>query len=264
MILLVARRLLVCPGTNRQHPAAAGIRPRREVQEGAACSIVRHRLAESNTCCSGLLIRGFGVQVPGGAPDLTWGYPRSAWSLRACFVSMFAPRLLVSRDPVAWLVCAPVSPPADGGGVPFKGKSQAGSIPASPEELYRDLARGPDASLGLLVHQGDVLRSYADKHTRTADLALELPTGTGKTLPGLVDRRLGAADTVGARCLRLPDGPACQAGRRDGRQGRRAGGRAGAVASRVAGSGRGSMRSSCGRGDRNLQHGVQQQPEAGR
>ena len=57
MILLVARRLLVCPGSNRQHPAAAGIRPRREVQEGAACGIVRHRLIESNTCRSGLLIR---------------------------------------------------------------------------------------------------------------------------------------------------------------------------------------------------------------
>jgi hypothetical protein len=52
------RRLLVCPGTNRQHPAAAGIQPRWEAQEGAACGIVRHRLAESNTCCSGLLIRG--------------------------------------------------------------------------------------------------------------------------------------------------------------------------------------------------------------
>jgi hypothetical protein len=70
--------------------------------------------------------------------------------------------------------------------VPFKGKSQAGSVPASLEELYRDLARRPDASLGLLVHQGDVLRSYADNQAKTADLALELPTGTGKTPPGLV------------------------------------------------------------------------------
>ncbi len=58
MILLVARCLLVRPGTNRQHPALAGIRSRREMRETAACGILRHRLAESNTCCSGTLIRG--------------------------------------------------------------------------------------------------------------------------------------------------------------------------------------------------------------
>src|SRR6266496_5890256 len=68
MILLVARCLLVCPGTNRQHRALAGIRSRWEGDEPAACGILHHRQAESNTCCSGLLIRGFGVRVPGGAP----------------------------------------------------------------------------------------------------------------------------------------------------------------------------------------------------
>lgn len=36
------------------------------------------------------------------------------------------------------------------------------------------------------MHQGDVIRAYAEKHQNTADLALELPTGTGKTLPGLL------------------------------------------------------------------------------
>jgi hypothetical protein len=61
MILLFARCLLVCPGTTRQHPALAGIRSRWEVHEPAACGILHHRLAESNTCCSGLLIRKFKV-----------------------------------------------------------------------------------------------------------------------------------------------------------------------------------------------------------
>jgi hypothetical protein len=70
--------------------------------------------------------------------------------------------------------------------VPFRGKSQAGPPPASPEALYRDLPRKPDAVPGLWIHQGDLLRAYAADHLKTPDLALELPTGTGKTLPGLL------------------------------------------------------------------------------
>ena len=72
------------------------------------------------------------------------------------------------------------------GRMPFKGKGQLGALPASPEALYRDLPRKPDAVPGLWVHQGDLLRAYAADHVDTPDLALELPTGTGKTLPGLV------------------------------------------------------------------------------
>jgi hypothetical protein len=67
-------------------------------------------------------------------------------------------------------------------GVAFKGGNSAEPTPESPEALYRDLPRRPGASPGLWLHQGDVLRSYADKHTETADLALELPTGTGMTM----------------------------------------------------------------------------------
>jgi hypothetical protein len=58
----------------------------------------------------------------------------------------------------------------------------------TPEEMYLSptMPRTGKAVQGLWVHQGDVIRSYAEKHTETADLALELPTGTGKTLPGLL------------------------------------------------------------------------------
>jgi hypothetical protein len=70
--------------------------------------------------------------------------------------------------------------------VAFKGKTAAGSPPVSPEALYRDLPRKPDAVPGLWLHQGDILRAYAADHADTPDLALELPTGTGKTLPGLL------------------------------------------------------------------------------
>ncbi len=58
----------------------------------------------------------------------------------------------------------------------------------SPEELYLSgtLLRTTEAVDSLWLHQGDVIRAYAEKHQDTADLALELPTGTGKTLPGLL------------------------------------------------------------------------------
>lgn len=68
----------------------------------------------------------------------------------------------------------------------FRRRAQAGSPPESPEALYRDLPRKPDAVSGLWLHQGDILRSYAADHVHRPDLALELPTGTGKTLPGLL------------------------------------------------------------------------------
>lgn len=68
----------------------------------------------------------------------------------------------------------------------FRGPTQSTRAPATPEALYRDLPRKPDAVSGLWTHQGDILRRYTAEHLDTPDLALELPTGTGKTLPGLL------------------------------------------------------------------------------
>jgi len=58
----------------------------------------------------------------------------------------------------------------------------------TPEELYLRgaLPRTVEAVDSLWLHQGDVIRAYAEKHQGTPDIALELPTGTGKTLPGLL------------------------------------------------------------------------------
>lgn len=58
----------------------------------------------------------------------------------------------------------------------------------SPEEMYLSgtLPRTMEAVDSLWLHQGDVIRAYAEGNEGTADLALELPTGTGKTLPGLL------------------------------------------------------------------------------
>ncbi len=58
----------------------------------------------------------------------------------------------------------------------------------TPEEMYLRgaMPRTSNAVSSLWIHQGDVLRTYAERHQATPDLALELPTGTGKTLPGLL------------------------------------------------------------------------------
>jgi len=59
-------------------------------------------------------------------------------------------------------------------------------IAKSPEALFRELVRPPNGPPHLWVHQADLLRSYHRDHLRTSDVALELPTGAGKTLPGLL------------------------------------------------------------------------------
>lgn len=70
--------------------------------------------------------------------------------------------------------------------MPFKGAAPGITRPETLEELYKELPRKRGAVPGLWLHQGDVLRAYQADHDRAADLALELPTGTGKTLLGLV------------------------------------------------------------------------------
>lgn len=57
----------------------------------------------------------------------------------------------------------------------------------SPEELYLRgaLKRTKNAVDSLWLQQGDVIRTYT-QYQETPDLAIELPTGTGKTLPALL------------------------------------------------------------------------------
>ena len=68
----------------------------------------------------------------------------------------------------------------------FRKRTNEQAIYATPEELHRNLPKGPDAVQNLWTHQSDVLRAYVDGNRDTPDVALELPTGTGKTLPGLL------------------------------------------------------------------------------
>jgi hypothetical protein len=57
---------------------------------------------------------------------------------------------------------------------------------ADPESLFGELPRTPNGVGALWSHQADQLRSYAELHRETDDVALELPTGSGKTLVGLL------------------------------------------------------------------------------
>jgi hypothetical protein len=76
--------------------------------------------------------------------------------------------------------------------------------PSTPEALFADLTRPPDSPAKFLwSHQADLLREYHTKHLATPDIALELPTGAGKTLPALLIaewRRRAMGDRVVYLC----------------------------------------------------------------
>lgn len=55
-----------------------------------------------------------------------------------------------------------------------------------PERLFGSLPRTANGVKVLWAHQADQLRHYARDHRGSADVALELPTGSGKTLVGLL------------------------------------------------------------------------------
>ena len=66
----------------------------------------------------------------------------------------------------------------------FKKPTSHIAVPESPDRLFRDLPRRKLASL--FDHQGQVLRNYVEHALSASDVALQLPTGSGKTLVGLL------------------------------------------------------------------------------
>ena len=74
----------------RVHPA-----PRRH------CPVVSVQVVRPERWARLLLIRGFGVRVPGGAPVLTWGFIAPGHFSCVRFVPMLAPCSLASQDRVA-------------------------------------------------------------------------------------------------------------------------------------------------------------------
>jgi Rad3-related DNA helicase len=77
-----------------------------------------------------------------------------------------------------------IAPSAEFKAVAFKKPTVQTTVPESPDRLFRDLPRRKHASL--FDHQGQILRTYVAKALETADVALQLPTGSGKTLVGLL------------------------------------------------------------------------------
>jgi replicative superfamily II helicase len=66
----------------------------------------------------------------------------------------------------------------------FKRSTPTAIVPDSPDKLLLELPRRtiPD----VLPHQQEVMRNYADLPDNVRDIALQLPTGSGKTLVGLL------------------------------------------------------------------------------
>ena len=66
----------------------------------------------------------------------------------------------------------------------FKKSPQSTPVPDTPDKLLLELPRRkiPD----VLPHQGEVMRTYAAKALNSADVAMQLPTGSGKTLVALL------------------------------------------------------------------------------
>lgn len=68
--------------------------------------------------------------------------------------------------------------------MPFKISKPSSTPSESPEALFRDLRARKIQ--GLLAHQADLLRDYFEKAVSSPDIAFQLPTGSGKTLVGLL------------------------------------------------------------------------------
>lgn len=66
----------------------------------------------------------------------------------------------------------------------FKKSSDRITAPETPDKLLRDLPRRKIPNV--LPHQGEIMRAYAEDAKDERDVALQLPTGSGKTLVGLM------------------------------------------------------------------------------
>lgn len=61
---------------------------------------------------------------------------------------------------------------------------QGGDVPDTPDKLFLELPRRKIPSV--LPHQSDILKLYSEEAITAKDVALQLPTGSGKTLVGLL------------------------------------------------------------------------------
>jgi hypothetical protein len=68
--------------------------------------------------------------------------------------------------------------------MPFKRAARSNAVPDSPDKLLLDLPRRriPD----VLPHQREIMRTYATQGLVSSDVAMQMATGSGKTLVGLL------------------------------------------------------------------------------
>jgi len=68
----------------------------------------------------------------------------------------------------------------------FRTTSSRSGTSGSPAALFHDLSDRADSIKYLWAHQKELLDAYSGGHLDSSDVALELPTGAGKTLVGLL------------------------------------------------------------------------------
>ena len=79
----------------------------------------------------------------------------------------------------------------------FKPKTKTKILLTSIESMFMDLRNR--SVQALFAHQADILRKYEAEMMQKSDVAIELPTGSGKTLVGLlIAVALGNAPTTPA------------------------------------------------------------------
>ncbi|WFU40833.1 DEAD/DEAH box helicase [Bradyrhizobium sp. CB82] len=66
----------------------------------------------------------------------------------------------------------------------FKSAPPPEAVPDSPEKLLLELPRRKIP--GVLLHQGQTMQQYVARGLLASDVAMQLPTGSGKTLVGLL------------------------------------------------------------------------------
>ena len=66
----------------------------------------------------------------------------------------------------------------------FKETPPSELVPDSPEKILLQLPRRNIS--GVLLHQGQMMQRYVAEAQNEPDVALQLPTGSGKTLVGLL------------------------------------------------------------------------------
>jgi superfamily II DNA or RNA helicase len=93
----------------------------------------------------------------------------------------------------------------------FRTRSTTHATPESPALLFRDLRRTTDIKF-LWDHQGKILDEYHQNQLNTPHVALELPTGAGKTLVGLLIAEFKRQSGESKSCVSVSHAPVVPSG----------------------------------------------------